>query len=480
MKIYILFTFKLLYYFLLFFSISYNLSASKSFKINVKNSIEGAPITIGVPFSLGELASSDNVRLVDNKGKEIPSQITEVSRWLPLKESVKWVWVFFFSTGDNQYELQYGSDISRSPILGPKIKIKNNQRKNQTSHVDNGILKFSISKSNNGFINDICYDIDGDGYDQKDIIATSPKGRGSFLDLLDDNGVDFSTARINRTVRELGSGPLHSIIRLEGEYSYSRDDNRNSPFVIRIHIYAGKSFIKVLHTITYTGVPDKHDLSKENYGNIATSYSKNAKGSIRFGANVSEEVDQGWIIPNDRINGIGLNLKYNLSGEMTYTTGYKIGNWSNDTNSEFFESYGTIEKATVIQSGPKRKNRPNSSLKKRIADFKAQIDIDGISKRTFERSEGWADLTDKKWGITIGIKNFIEEFPNSITFDDDDKLATAFTWPFDSEPMSFERDNLEPDSGMVANFAEGITQTSEIVFCFHKPNKSKEEIVLQL
>ena len=128
MKIYILFTFKLLYYFLLFFSISYNLSASKSFKINVKNSIEGVPITIGVPFSLGELASSDNVRLVDNKGKEIPSQITEVSRWLPLKESVKWVWVFFFSTGDNQYELQYGSDISRSPILGPKIKIKNNQK----------------------------------------------------------------------------------------------------------------------------------------------------------------------------------------------------------------------------------------------------------------------------------------------------------------------------------------------------------------
>jgi len=37
MKIYILFPFKLLYCFLLFFCISYNLSASKSFKINIKN-----------------------------------------------------------------------------------------------------------------------------------------------------------------------------------------------------------------------------------------------------------------------------------------------------------------------------------------------------------------------------------------------------------------------------------------------------------
>jgi len=434
----------------------------------------GAPITVGVPFPIGVLSSSDNIRLVDSSGNEIPSQITEVSRWLPAEESVKWVWVFFFSTGEDQYELQYGSDTSRSPISGPKIKIKNNQRKGKTSYVDTGVLKFSISKSNNGFINDVYYDLDGDGYDQKDIIATSPMRRGSFLDLIDDNGIDLSNATINRTVRELGSGPLHSIIRLEGEYSYSRDDNRNSPFVIRIHVYAGKPFIKVLHTITYTGVPDKHDPSKDNYGGIATSFSDKATGSATAGAKIDKGTDQGWIVPNDRISGIGLNLNYNLSGEMTYTTGYKIGDWYNNTDDTFFEATANIEKASVIQSGPKRKNRPHSSLDKRIDDFKAQIAIDGISKQTFERSEGWADLTDKKWGVTIGIKNFIEEFPNSISFDA--KVATAFTWPSDSEPMSFERDNLKPDSGMVANFAEGVTKTSEIVFSFHKPNKSKEQL----
>ena len=476
MKTFFLLPLKSLCYLLLFLSVSYNLSASESFNINVKNSVKGAPITVGVPFPIGALSSPDNIRLIDNAGNEIPSQITEVSRWLPKEESVKWVWVFFFSTGEDKYELQYGRDISRLPISGPKIKIKNNQRKSQTSYVDNGVLKFSISKSNNGFINNVYYDIDGDGYDQKDIIATSPMGRGSFLDLIDDNGVDLSNATINRTVRELGSGPLHSIIRLEGEYSYSRDDNRNSPFVVRIHVYAGKPFIKVLHTITYTGVADKHDPNKDNYGNIATSFSDKATGSSTAGVKIEKGTDQGWIIPNDKINGIGLNLKYNLSGDMTYTTGYKMGDWFDNSEGTFFETTGAIEKATVIQSGPKRKNRPHSSLSKRIDDFKAQIDIDGISKQIFQRSEGWADLTDKKWGVTIGIKNFIEEFPNSITFDENDKVATAFTWPFDSEPMSFERDNLEPDSGMVANFAEGVTKTSEIVFSFHKPNKSKEQL----
>ena len=145
MKIFFLLSYKFLFYLILFFSLSFNLSASESFNINVKNSVKGAPITVGVPFPIGALSSPDNIKLVDINGNEIPSQITEVSRWLPLEESVKWVWVFFFSTGENQYELQYGSDISRAPISGPKIKIKNNQRKGQTSYIDTGVLKFSIS-----------------------------------------------------------------------------------------------------------------------------------------------------------------------------------------------------------------------------------------------------------------------------------------------------------------------------------------------
>ena len=70
-------------FFYLFFGIANNSFASESFNINIKNSVEGAPITLGVPFPVGALASPDNIRLVDFDGNEIPSQITEVSRWLP-------------------------------------------------------------------------------------------------------------------------------------------------------------------------------------------------------------------------------------------------------------------------------------------------------------------------------------------------------------------------------------------------------------
>ena len=37
-----------------------------------------------------------------------------------------------------------------------------------------------------------------------------------------------------------------------------------------LHVYAGKSYVKVLHTLTYTGIPDKHKIVEGEHYNIAT------------------------------------------------------------------------------------------------------------------------------------------------------------------------------------------------------------------
>jgi len=64
--------------------------------ITIENNIEGAPITMGIPFPEEALKSIDNVRLLNSQGKEIPVQTTEVTTWLPSSPSVKWAWIFFF------------------------------------------------------------------------------------------------------------------------------------------------------------------------------------------------------------------------------------------------------------------------------------------------------------------------------------------------------------------------------------------------
>ncbi|MBT7655885.1 MAG: hypothetical protein HN591_04400 [Flavobacteriales bacterium] len=444
--------------------------ASNLVPIKIHKSSEGAPITLGIPFAKGELFSPDNIRLLDKNGIEIPSQTTEVTSWAPLDNSIKWVWVFFFSTGDQEYQLEYGEDVKKAPLKGPTIRIKNAQRKGQTTIINTGPLQFNILKGKGGFIDEVLYDIDQDGFDKSDQIASSVNGRGSFLDLLDAQGIDPSYAVVNRTVREKGSGPLHSIIRMEGEYSYTRDDNRNSPFIIRVHVYAGKTYIKVLHTMTYTGVPDMHNPSANGYNNIALGYSES------FNSNSNTD-DKGWTKPNDQIHSMGLNLNYNLKEDKTFTTAYKNGEWGDFDGVEVFTD--TLKKkktASIFQEGPKLSREVNSTPTERIEGFSSKIHLNAELKKQIQRGEGWADIQDNKWGISIGIKNFFKEYPKEISFNDLSGEAIAYLWSPKASPMSFERGDTKPDQGMIANFAEGITKTSELVIHFHKAKEDTKEL----
>ena len=131
---------------------SNNLGAIERIELTVANTSFDAPLTMGIPFAQGTLLSPDHVRVVDQDGKEIPSQTTLVTTWEPVDHSVKWLWVFFFSTGDETYFLEYGPEVRKAPIKGTKIKLRNAQRAGQTSYVENGSLRFAIRKRGGGFI----------------------------------------------------------------------------------------------------------------------------------------------------------------------------------------------------------------------------------------------------------------------------------------------------------------------------------------
>ena len=56
-----------------------NSSHQNSIPITIEEAAEGAPITMGIPFPQGALLSTDQVRLLDDQGKAIPCQVTEVT-----------------------------------------------------------------------------------------------------------------------------------------------------------------------------------------------------------------------------------------------------------------------------------------------------------------------------------------------------------------------------------------------------------------
>lgn len=446
---------------------------SGSVSISVENAQPGAPVKFGIPFPEGELESPDHVRVVNASGQEIPSQTTMVTTWEPADPSVKWLWVFFFADDSNEYHVEYGSNVRKEVFADQTIEFKNNQRQRGYAEINTGPLRFRIGKGGAGFIDRVEYNEDMSGFDEDHLIASGISERGSFLDLMDEAGIDTSRAVIDQHFIERGSGPMHAIVRVEGEYVYNRSDHPNSPFVTYIHAYAGKSYLKVLHTITYTGTPDQGEpLNGRQHPDIATQTELLVDEQARSN-------DEGVTQPKDRIAKAGIGLNYHIDGEMTVRTALHEGAWwENGDLMMINQPVGGATELSLFQTGPDPTRVPpvaESGSDERINGFSARFSGDQQLTEA-EKAEGWLDLSDEKWGVTIGLRNFMEEYPGELSVDTETGQFYAYTWSPNEVPMSFERSSTSQDGGMVANFAQGITKTSEMVLNFHPGNHTAEEI----
>lgn len=443
--------------------------------INVENHQEDQPQLFGVPIPQGTLYSPDHVRVVNLQGEEIPSQITKVTTWEPADESIKWIWVFFFTDKDSSYTVQFGEGIQNGRLYDEVITVRNNQRPNGDIEVITGPLRFLIRKgegggwrnvpAGSGFLDEVQLDVAGDGFDPSDMIATSLPGRGSFVDLIDGSGEDVSRAVVTRTVKEKGSGPMHAIIRVEGEYHYQREDHPSAPFVLRVHAFAGKTFVKVDHTFVYTGTPDQSPTIKDGY-----QYEAIATQSEKI---IDESVLQnhpGWTMPEDQIKGAGMQLQYQFSSNATVVSQLAEGDWWQSTPGEVItSSLDDRGEVSLSQMGPNPSQIPplaNSSSTSRLTDaFTATFDAPEGSL-TAERAPGWMIAHDSKWGVGLGFTTFFEEYPKEIKVSETQDLLTAYSWSPKAGPLSFARKDGETDSGMIANFAAGVAKSTEIILHF--------------
>lgn len=447
-----------------FFFFYAKVNASEKIPLVIEKNIAGAPQLLGVPFPKDKLKTSDQVKVLNSLGQEIPSQITIVNTWEPVSESVKWIWVFFFSDNQSKYTLEFGSDVVRKEFAGDRVIVENNQRPYGRVRVNTGPLQFTINRLGGGFLDKVELDLERNGFDGNDLIAESSKTRGSFLDILDKSGIDTSRVKINHSVQEKGSGPLHAIIRIEGDYLYNKKDNNSAPFVMRIHAYAGKSYIKVLHTIIYTGDPDMHKKVEGEYASIATQ-NKNIVDEAAL------KNDPGWTVPNDQISAAGFQIKYYLNGDKQFKTGHFDGPWTHPGEEKMTELNGLQkESISLVQTGPNVTRMPplqNSSPTEQIKGFESTLKMNQKEVLKKDRMPGWVTLTDKKWGVGVGVRNFFEEYPKEIAIQGDSNFLYSYIWSPSVTPMSFARATGMPDSEMLGNFAQGLAKTTEIVYQFY-------------
>ncbi|MDR9366150.1 MAG: hypothetical protein RI575_12480 [Balneolaceae bacterium] len=454
---------------LLFHSNSF---ASDTVTIHVKNAESGVPVKLGIPFPEGALYSPDHVRVLNDDGQEIISQTTQVTTWEPANYSVKWLWIFFFTDNSSEYTVEYGEDVRKTVEIEHPIVFKNNQRDNGFAEIDTGPLKFRVDKGGSGFIDSILLNSDGINFSDKDTVATGINGRGSFLDYINENGPDASTAVVKQHFIEKGSGPLHAILRVEGEYQYNREEHDASPFVTYIHAYAGKSYVKVYHTITYTGQPDNSEpLNGKQFPEIATQSELIVDEDQR-------QRDEGLTEPYDMIEQSGLSLDYRLSGEQIFRSELLSGNWWEEGESVFVERNLTDELSySVFQTGPDptmSSEDTSSTPQERIHGFEASISANGTPVEQSHKAAGWISISGDQFGVSIGIRNMFEEYPNELAVDLESGEVYAYSWSPNESPMSFERS--VPQFGMPGNFATGLTKTTETIFYFHDGDQTLSEI----
>jgi hypothetical protein len=439
--------------------------------LRVERHVEGMPVTLGVPFPKGALASPDHVRLLTHEGRELPAQVTEVTTWEPSDRSIKWIWISFFAGRGAQYHVEYGADVRRTRDF-PALEVVNNQREGGLLEVTTGPMRFVIQQGDGGFLKSVALDLEGNGFDAADLVAEGPAARGSFVDLLDDAGVDASRATITQTFIERGSGPLHAILRVEGEYRYTRKDNNASPFVMRIHAYAGQPYVRVLHTFVYTGVPDKHKAVPGDYPHLATR---------KDGLITADASDTGWTVPDDRINASGLLLDLKLDADRRTTAGLHDGRWWESNKARtVVRAVRQGDTLSLAQTGPKPDRIPpfpESTPTERLAGFSAELKAGAEAVERAERAEGWLDVSDTRRGVAVGIRHFVEEYPKEVAIDDQGRAA-AFTWSPRAGAMSFARSSDAPGSeGAIENWSQGIAKTSELIFLFHGIGQGSPDVV---
>ena len=239
-----------------------------------------AKVRSGVPFPKGRLLSSDKVELFSSDGLPLPTQVKTLSKWND--GSIRWLLVdTALALAENETKNLLLKKVDNVTPIANRINI---QESSEFVTVDTGALKVEIPKLYGGIIHRAWVS------DQLVIDEpTSPAvDRGAFISVFDtsDNStvdyfggllqsnstpltidpIKFYMDRVNSSsnanfnlynpwnleVVIEDNAPLHSVIRISGTH-LNTEGMGFSTFIVRLHFYKDESFIKVSHTMVYTG-----------------------------------------------------------------------------------------------------------------------------------------------------------------------------------------------------------------------------------
>ncbi len=231
--------------------LSYSLLATARFDLQV-NDVSGLnepwPLIGGLPFAEGEITDAENIRIVDQSGREVPAQIDVVARWRD--GSIRWAQAGMTASPQGRYQVEYGAGVSRAEVAAPLIV---DQRDDGGLTVDTGVAVYSFRPN----------ELLPDSASINGITVFSDSGAGAYL--VDNRGRTARVAgELAEVVRELiVLGPTRAVVRSEGWY-IGEDGEQMARAKVWFYLAAGSPALRITHSLIFTR--DTNELWVSDYG----------------------------------------------------------------------------------------------------------------------------------------------------------------------------------------------------------------------
>jgi hypothetical protein len=182
------------------------------------------PLTVSVPFARSTLAAAAPVRVVDDRGKPLPTQARPLVRWPD--GSVRWLLVDTQIDIGARHEKRLRVEAGAAPPPSEPLRISEGTL---GIDVDTGRLRFRVP-------------------DDHFAVAEALRPAGADTPVVGAIGATLvagertGKAQPPRSLRVTERGPLRSRIELRGSYG------NNFDYLIRLEAYAGQPSLRVWHT----------------------------------------------------------------------------------------------------------------------------------------------------------------------------------------------------------------------------------------
>ena len=395
---------------------------------------KNVPAAGGLPFPKGELDSIKHVRLIDSDGNEVACQVDRLAIWPD--GSVKWALLTAFveisQDKKPEFRVEYGPDVIQSSMMPEKIEI---QQSTNDMLVDNGVIRFTIKKSGSGIFDTLWFDRNGDGNysenekvfskegdvrrNRMDLVAFSkPDGYGPYMYHTDAAEFEQSAVRVEGIEVER-QGPLVAHILVKGRYHYKKlgrkrgkeYENNGNEFWIRFTVYSGQPYIGIKHSYVFEGNPDL-----EMIRNLSLSAAPNLGMNRVFTTSMDNKVHE--LVMRRRESSAGIFQDNPYSSKL----------WLSD------------------------KSGKNEEI-----------------KYVARKGDGWADISDGKWGITFGVRHMREMYAKGLTVENGYLVISL--WPERARYLDTRRYSRQFVSGESMSYglgsAQGVSRSHDTFFYFH-------------